>query len=163
MSLDQVQAEGTSAWDYALRCETDPAAPVTASGTILIDRPPGVVWSMLGDVTTWPSIRADVQDVKAEEGLTSGARFSWVAGGVPVQSRFAMVDAGRCLSWTTEAPGLEVVHVYCFEALGEQATRLRASESMAGELVAKAQIGNVELSGRIASWLEGIKTLAESS
>jgi|GEM_PF-3472731 len=153
---DMVRIDDTLAWRLAREGRLDPEAAVSASGSIVIARAPEVVWRLLHDVTNWPSIRGDVSGVVA---LDEGA-FTWSAGAIPVRSRFALAEPGRTLTWCTLATGLEAVHVYRFEAIGSS-TQLTAAESMRGALV-EAAITSPQLESRIASWLAGIKALAET-
>lgn len=155
MSKDE-RIENTAAWNYAQAAILDPAAPVSASGEVTIARAPQAVWQLLHDVANWPDIRADVRDVVP---LQYGA-FTWSAGPIPVQSRFARAEPGRLLTWCTKADGLEAVHVYRFEAL-DAGTRLAAAESMRGPLALQA-VTSTQLAAQIASWLAGIKALAEA-
>lgn len=76
-----------------------------------------------------------------------------------MQSRFAIVEPGRRLVWTTAVPGLEAVHVYRFEDVGQGA--LVSAEESINAPIAAPQLGNAELAGQIASWLAGIKAFAE--
>lgn len=154
-----VRFEDTTAWTFALEGRLDPEAPVSASGTTLIDRPAEDVWTLLRDIVNWPDIRADVHDVVALEGQQGGS-FTWFAGQIPVRSRFAIAEPGRCLTWSTLAAGLEAVHVYRFESIGPQ-TLLTAAESMNGPHIEQV-ISSTQLEAQIASWLEGLKALAET-
>lgn len=156
---DVVRIDDAAAWSFALEGRLDPEAPVSASGSILIDRPAEVVWTLLRAVTNWPDIRADVHDVVVEDGAGSGT-FTWFAGQIPVRSRFAVAEPGRLLTWSTLAVGLEAVHVYRFEAIGSQ-TMLTAAESMSGPQIGQV-ISSAQLEAQIASWLEGLKALAEA-
>ena len=155
---DIVRFEGTAAWTFARDGRLDPEAPVSASGSILIARPAEHVWTLLREVANWPNIRADVHDVVALDEEESGT-FTWVAGQIPVRSRFAITDPGRLLAWSTLAAGLEAVHVYRFEPIGSQ-TLLSASESMNGPHIEQV-ISSAQLEAQIGSWLAGIKSLTE--
>jgi len=152
---DPVRIEETLAWAFAGEARLDPAAPVFSSGAVAIARPPEMVWELLRGVENWPRIRGDVRDVVSHD---AGA-FTWSAGGIPVRSRFARAEPGRLLTWSTQAAGLEAVHVYRFEAVGS-GTRLSAAESMSGPLAGSA-ITSAQLEAQIASWLAGLKALAE--
>ncbi|CAN7522406.1 SRPBCC family protein [Devosia sp. LjRoot16] len=151
-----LRIEDSLAWRFAAEGRLDPSAPVAASGNIEIARAPEVVWRLLHDVTNWPDIRADVQDVV----VLDGGAFTWSAGPIPVRSRFALTEPGRTLTWCTLAAGLEAVHIYHFEAVGS-GTRLNAAESMSGPLAGPA-ISSAQLQSQIVSWLEGVKALAEA-
>ncbi len=153
---DLLHIEDTLAWRFAQEGKLDPSAPVAASGSIAIARPSEAVWRLLHDVANWPEIRADVQHVIALD----GGVFTWSTGPIQVRSRFAITEPGRTLTWCTLADGLEAVHVYRFEPIGSH-TRLTAAESMRGPLAEQA-ISSPQLETQIASWLEGIKALAEA-
>jgi len=150
-----VRIEETSAWAFASAARLDPGAAASASGTVTIARPPDLVWGLLRDVSNWPQVRDDVRDVVP---LEDGA-FTWSAGAVPVRSRFARAEPGHLLTWSTQAAGLEAVHIYRFEGVGSD-TRLHATESMSGPLALQA-ITDAQLEAQIASWLAGLKVLAE--
>lgn len=157
-TADIVRIENTAAWTFALEGRLDPEAPVSASGSILIDRPAEAVWALLRDVVNWPDIRADVHDVVAQDEQGIGT-FTWFAGQIPVRSRFAVAEPGGRLTWSSLAAGLEAVHVYRFESIGPK-TLLTAAESMNGPSIGQV-ISSAQLESQIASWLEGIKALAE--
>lgn len=145
----------------AMRGEVDPAAPVRARGSIVINRTPDLVWTVLADVSNWPELRADIHDVAGAGAAAPGGSFSWSTGDIAVQSRFAIVEPGRRLTWTTAVPGLlEAVHVYLFEVTGEGATLVSAEESVNAP-VAAPQLDDAQLGRQIASWLAGIKAFAE--
>lgn len=156
---DIVRIEDSPAWMLALEGKLDPAAPVSALGSILIDGPAEQVWTLLREVENWPDIRADVHDVVADEGQGAGT-FTWRAGQFPVRSRFAIAEPGRRLTWATLAAGLEAVHVYSFESIGAQ-TLVTAAESMSGPQIGQV-ISSAQLEAQIASWLEGLRALAEA-
>lgn len=147
----------------ALRGKVDPAAPVRARGSIVINRAPDLVWAALADVTNWPEFRSDIHDVASVGPAVPGGSFSWSTGGIAVQSRFAIVEPGRRVTWTTTVPGLlEAVHVYRFEAAGQGATLVSAEESINAPIAAP-QLDDAQLGRQIASWLAGIKAFAERS
>lgn len=147
---------------HAMQGELDPAAPVAAEGKAVIDAALERVWRVVTDIANWPEIRADIYDPKLEGALVSGAGFSWHTNGIALQSRFARVEFPALLTYSTWAPGLEMVHVYTFEALLPNRTRLSLAESMKAP-VAAPHIGNAELGQGISSWLAGIKNLAEAN
>lgn len=137
----------------------DSAAPVIASGTIVVDVPPRVVWDVLADVVNWPSIRSDVGEVTFDDVPRRGAVFAWSTAGVGLRSRFGSVEPGSLLTWTTFAPGVDAVHVYRFEAVDPGSTRILAEESM--NVPAAPYLDNAKLAVQIGTWLEGLKALAE--
>ena len=146
---------------YARRGELDPAAPVAAEGNTMIAASVDRVWHVVTDVANWPAIRADIHDVTTDGPLADRSGFTWHTNGVALQSRVARVESAVLLTYCTWAPGLEMVHVYTFEALDHERTRLTIAESMNAP-VAAPHIGNAELAQGIASWLAGIKALAET-
>jgi len=144
---------------YALEGRIDPEAPVQASGEILISASPARVWSVISDVENWPAIRSDIQDVTLESPVAPGAVFRWSAGGIPVSSKFGIIEPGRTLTYSTTTPGLVMVHRYDIEARDGGGSRLVLAESM--DAPAAPQIGNEQLSERIGTWIAGIKAVAE--
>lgn len=145
----------------AMRGEVDPAAPVRARGSIVINRAPDLTWAVLADVSNWPEFRSDIHSVVSTGAASPGGSFSWSTGDIAVQSRFAIVEPGRRLTWTTAVPGLlEAVHVYRFEATVQGATLVSAEESINAPIAAP-QLDDAQLGRQIASWLAGIKAFAE--
>ncbi|MET3896519.1 putative membrane protein [Devosia sp. UYZn731] len=154
------QPEAISRLDQlAERGVVDRDASVIASGSIDIEASTQRVWALLADVTNWPSIRSDVGEVFFDDIPRRGAVFTWSTGGVPLQSRFAIVEPGNRLTWTTVATGLGAVHVYRFETIETGRTRILAEESM--DAPAAPQLNSAILAVQIRTWLEGIKALAE--
>lgn len=145
----------------ALAGEIDGQAPVQAQGSILVEAPVGRVWAALSDVANWPAIRADINTVSQAQPAATGVIFTWRTGKVAVTSRFGIVDPDHRLTWTTTAPGLAAVHVYAFEMLGPELTRISAAESMDGPAVVAVQLNNAQLAEGIQSWLIGIKDFFE--
>lgn len=145
----------------ALRGEVDAASPARARGSIFVNRAPELVWAALADVANWPAFRADIHDVASVGPAAPGGSFSWSTGSIAVQSRFAIVEPGRRLTWSTAVPGLlEAVHVYRFEPAGQGATLVSAEESVNAPIAAP-QLDDAQLGRQIASWLAGIKAFAE--
>jgi hypothetical protein len=144
---------------HAFEGRVDPDAPVQADGEILISASPARVWSVIADVERWPAIRSDIQDVASKGPAAPGVVFRWSAGGIPVASRFGIVEPGKLLTYSTTTPGLVMVHRYDVEPRDDGGSRLVLRESM--DAPAAPQIGNAELRERIASWLAGIKAVAE--
>jgi uncharacterized membrane protein len=147
--IDQLAERGT----------VDSAAPVVASGTIVIDAPAGLVWDVLADVVNWPSIRSDIGEVTFDDVPRRGSIFAWSTAGVALRSRFGSVEPASLLTWSTVAPGLDAVHVYRFEAIDPGHTRILAEESMTAP--AAPYLNNAILGEQIRTWLEGLKARAE--
>ena len=143
----------------AERGAVDGAAPVVASGTIVVDAPARLVWDILADVVNWPSIRSDIGEVTFDDVPRRGAIFTWSTAGVALRSRFGSVEPANLLTWSTVAPGLDAVHVYRFEAIDPGHTRIRAEESM--NAPAAPYLDNAILAEQIRTWLEGLKARAE--
>ena len=138
----------------------DADAPARASGTIAVEAPRAAVWDALAHVENWPTIRADVTDVRGPHEPTPGAPFTWRADGVPVTSAFAVVERPTRLAWVTTAPGLEMAGVYLFDEVGPARTRIRCTESIDASEVAPP-LGGDALAEAIRTWLDGIKAYAE--
>lgn len=147
--------------DYAARGRVDDLAPTQAAGEIVIEAAPERVWAVLAEVEGWPSIRADISDVRAEGPAAPGVRFTWQAGANRLTSRFAVVEPGRRLTYTSVAPGTRVAHVYELAASGT-GTSLRCRESLAAPILARF-LSSAALQVGVDSWLAGVKTVAEST
>lgn len=147
---------------YARDHSIDASAPVAAEGAIDIRSSGKEVWQVLTDFANWSAIRADVMDVTTDGPVAGGMQFTWGTKGARLRSRLVIVEPSSSLTYVTGAPGLEMVHVYHFELLSPNITRLRLKESMNAMAVAP-QIGNRELEAGILSWLNGIKDIAEQA
>jgi len=151
----------TDAYRLAHAGQIDHSGPAHASGEIEINADRETVWTLLAHVENWPQIRSDVTDVESIPGDGPG-RFRWLAGGIPIESAFALVERPSRLNWANAAPGMEMACVYTFDDAGDNRTRVRCAESMRAPEAAP-HIDSAVLASSIQSWLEGLKSLAEQT
>lgn len=139
----------------------DETAPAHATGSIEIAASPEEVFDALATVANWPGFRADVTQAETDGPAAPGRGFTWRANGLPVESRFAIVERPSRLSWSNyAAAGMTASCVYEFDRTEQGHTRVRAAESMDASAVAP-QIDSAFLAGGIRSWLEGIESFVE--
>lgn len=141
---------------FAARGVVDPSAPARATGQIGIATSPEKVWDALAKVQNWPSFRADVTQAETD----GTGRFTWRADGLPVESRFAIVERPTRLTWSNSAPGLSASCVYEFHRTDDGHTVVRCEESMDASAIAP-HIDDAVLAEGIRTWLEGIKSFVE--
>ena len=147
--------------EYAKKGRIDAEAPVKASHEVLIEAPVERVWGLLSDAPGWGVWAPGVHDVRIDSTVTADARFAWKNGKARVRSKFAVVDAGRELTWTGVSSGAKAVHRHVLEATDDGgATRVFCEESMAGPLLVLFFDG-AKLRTGMEKWLTALKTAAE--
>lgn len=147
---------------FAARGVVDPTAPARAEGHIGIATPPEKVWDALARVENWPSFRADVTQAQTGGTASSGRTFTWRANGLPVESRFAIVERPTRLTWSNSAPGMSASCVYEFHRTEDGHTLIRCEESMDASEIAP-HIDDAVLGEGIRTWLEGIRSFVEGA
>ena len=151
----------TGAHLLATEGRVDETAPAHATGDIEIAASPEEVFDALSTVANWPGFRADVTEAETDGPAAPGRGFTWRASGLPVESRFAIVERPSRLSWSNHAvAGMTASCVYEFDRTEQGHTRIRCAESMDASAVAP-QIDSAFLAGGIRSWLEGIQAFVE--
>ncbi|MDP9487037.1 MAG: SRPBCC family protein [Actinomycetota bacterium] len=146
--------------EYAKKGRVDAEALVKASHEVLIEAPVERVWGLLSDVAGWGTWYPDVHDVRLDSGVEADARFDWRNGKARIRSRFAVVDAGREITWTGVSSGAKAVHRHMLEPTGDGATRVFSEESMAGPLLILFFDG-AKLRAGMEGWMAALKTAAE--
>ena len=91
--------------DYARRGRIDDLAPISARCETIIDAPTERVWELLSQPQRWEQFASEVRDVRLDDGVVEGGRFTWRNGKTKLSSRFALVNPGRELTWTGTALG----------------------------------------------------------
>ena len=99
--------------------------------------------------------------MQLDAGVRPDARFTWVNGRAHLQSRFAVVDVGRELTWTGTSLGVKAVHRHVLEPRGDGTTRLFSEESMAGPLLVLF-FSRAKLRAALEKWLRAIQTVAQA-
>jgi uncharacterized protein YndB with AHSA1/START domain len=147
--------------EYAKKGRIDEKAPITTTCEVRIEAPAERVWELLSNPPDWETFDPDIHDVHLDSGVKADARFTWRNGKVRMKSRFAVVEAGREITWTGVAYGAKVVHRHVLEPTGDgAATRLFCEESMAGPLIVLF-FNSAKLQAGLEKWLGAIKTAAE--
>ncbi|WP_240971850.1 MULTISPECIES: SRPBCC family protein [unclassified Microbispora] len=121
--------------EYAARGRVDPDAQLTSSSTLVMDAPVDRVWKVMADLRTWPSWVSGIRILELGE-VRPGASFRWRLNGVPLRSRFAVVEPLRELTWTGTFLGCyRAVDRHVLEPLDDGRTRVTVEESLAGPLL----------------------------
>ena len=121
--------------DYARRGRIDELAPISARCETIIDAPIERVWELLSHPQRWEQFASEVRDVRLDDGVVEGGRFTWRNGKTKLSSRFAVVDPGHELTWIGTALGSKAVHRHLLAPTNDDRTRLISEESMAGPLL----------------------------
>jgi hypothetical protein len=146
--------------DYAARGRIDTGAPLVSTSSLVIDAPVGRVWEVMADLASWPSWSPGLEIVELSQ-VRPGARFRWKMNGVPLRSRFAVVDAGRELTWTGTFFGYKAVDRHVLESIEGGRTRVTIEESLAGPLL-PLLYGQSKLRANHERWLAGLKEAVEA-
>ncbi|KAB8185858.1 SRPBCC domain-containing protein [Microbispora catharanthi] len=121
--------------EYAARGRVDPDAQLTSSSRLVVDVPVDRVWAVMADLRTWPSWVSGIRILELGD-VRPGASFRWRLNGVPLRSRFAVVDPQRELTWTGTFLGrYRAVDRHVLEPLEGGRTRITVEESLAGPLL----------------------------
>lgn len=146
--------------EYAKRGRIDEKAPVKASYEVRIEAPVERVWELLSDVSGWGTWDPDIHDVHLDSVVTADAHFTWANGKARIKSTFAVVEAGREITWTGVSSGAKAVHRHELESSDDGATRLYMEESLAGPLLVLF-FDSSKLKAGMEKWLISLKTAAE--
>jgi uncharacterized protein YndB with AHSA1/START domain len=140
----------------------DESATVVVRREIRIEAPVDLVWRLHTDVADWPAWQTDVDAVQADGPLVPGSSFRWSTHGLEVTSTVYAVDAPRRILWGGPAQGITGIHEWTFTPDGD-ATIVRTAESWEGDPVrADAENLHAALDASLGSWLELLRTKAES-
>lgn len=148
--------------EYAKKGRIDEKASVRASREVRIEAPVERVWELLSDPHGWRIWHPNIHDVHLDSGVEADARFAWANGKAKMKSRFAVVEAGREITWTGVSSGAKAVHRHILEpADAGGATRLFCEESIAGPLLVLFY-GSAKLRADMENWLSALKSTAEA-
>ncbi|WP_169949704.1 SRPBCC family protein [Microbispora sp. H11081] len=121
--------------EYAARGRVDPAAQVVSSSHLVVDVAVDRVWEVMADLRTWPSWASGIR-ITELGAVRPGASFRWRLNGMPLRSRFAVIEPLRELTWTGVFLGLyRAVDRHVLEPLEDGRTRITVEESLAGPLL----------------------------
>ncbi|MGW5262229.1 SRPBCC family protein [Microbispora sp. NPDC004025] len=121
--------------EYAARGRVDPDAQLISSSHLVVDVAADRVWEVMADLRAWPSWASRIRITELGE-VRPGASFRWRLNGVPLRSRFAVVEPARELTWTGTFLGrYRAVDRHVLEPLEGGGTRITVEESLAGPLL----------------------------
>ncbi|MFI7040722.1 SRPBCC domain-containing protein [Microbispora rosea] len=121
--------------EYAAQGRVDPDAQLTSSSRLVVDVPADRVWAVMADLRAWPSWASRIRILELGD-VRPGASFRWRLNGVPLRSRFAVVEPQRELTWTGTFLGrYRAVDRHVLEPLEGGRTRITVEESLAGPLL----------------------------
>lgn len=145
---------------YARSGRIDDLAPISARCETIIDAPPERVWELLSHPQRWEQFASEIREVRLDDGVVEGGRFTWRNGKTKLSSRFAVVDPGHELTWTGTALGSKAVHRHLVAPRNDDQTRLISEESMAGPLLVLF-FSSAKLHASLATWLAAISAAAQ--
>lgn len=146
--------------EYAKEGFIDAEAPVKSTGGIRIEAPVERVWELLINLPEWETWAPDVRDVHLDSKVAEDARFTWAIGRTRINSKFAIVEPGRELTWTGTALWTKAIDRHLLEPTDDGATLHYIEESLAGVLV-PLFFSSVKLKAQHHRWLMAFKTAAE--
>jgi hypothetical protein len=111
--------------------DIDRDAQITAAGSVEISASPEEVWTIISDISDWPSWNPDVREAHLEGDLIPGSRFTWRAGPGRITSVLRCVEPRRELGWTGKTMGVHAVHIWRLEST-PGGTRVTTEESWDG-------------------------------
>ena len=140
-------------------------APVSAHAVIDIAADEREVWTVIADISAWPTWNPAVREAVFEGELESGTRFRFSTPFGSVKCRLSEVDAPRVLSWTGRLLTIRERQTWHLEpdtagtrasidatltGLGARLFRARLQERLQGELDAVVQLLKLEAEVRLA-------------
>ena len=146
--------------DYARRGRIDDLAPISARCETIIDAPVERVWDTLSQPQRWHQFASEIHDVRLNDGVVEGGRFTWRNGKAKLSSRFAVVEPRRELTWTGAALGSKAVHRHLVTPTNGDQTRLTTEESMAGPLLV-LYYSSAKLHASLTTWLTAIAAASQ--
>ncbi|HCX22144.1 MAG: polyketide cyclase [Flammeovirgaceae bacterium] len=132
-------------------------ASVRDSQSTIINAPVDVVWNILSDISKWPEWNTDIKSVTIDQ-VSVGANFSWTIGGSTIKSTIRQIKEKELISWTGTTMGIKAIHVWKFEADGNQ-TIVTTEESMQGFFT--LFFSHQKLHSSLLNWLDCLREAAE--
>jgi hypothetical protein len=146
--------------EYAKRHRIDSNAPVTSSSALEVHAPIERVWQAIADVRAWPPWARHVAVLEVDA-VRPDSHLRWRLNGVPIRSRFAIVDPHRELSWTGVTMGFKAVDRQVLERVDAEHTRVTVEESLAGPLLPLPYRAS-KLRSNHETWLGALKRFVET-
>lgn len=139
------------------------SAPVYAEARVEISAPRDIVWSLMSDVTGWPSWNPGITSASIDRDLARGARIVWKSGPGTIKSTVADVEPGGRLSWTGKLMGIKAIHVWVLDTEGDTTT-VTTQESWEGLVVRLTRKSSQRaLNDALATGLRYLKAAAEQA
>jgi uncharacterized protein YndB with AHSA1/START domain len=145
---------------YAKQGRIDERAAVTTTCEIVINAPVQLVWKLIANPAGWPDFYPVIHDVKTDAPRSVDSTFTWASGRSHFQSRFAVLDTDREVTWTGTAAWLKVIHRHLLDTTADGATRVRCEESMSGLLLGLLY-SRAKLQADLMKWLTAVQAGAE--
>jgi hypothetical protein len=120
---------------YARQGRIDERAPVRGRAEIEVDAPIAAVWAVLSDIAGWAGWSKGVHHVTGPKATAVGEPFVWWNSISRIQSRIAVLEPERELSWTGISFGARGVHRNTVRSVGAGRTVLMSEESLNGPLI----------------------------
>jgi len=138
-------------------------APVYAEASVRISASRETVWSLMSDVSGWPSWNPGIASASIDGELTRGARVVWKSGPGTIKSTIADVEPGVRLSWTGSLMGIKAIHVWTVDTKDGETT-VTTQESWEGLVVRLTKKSSQRaLDDALANGLRYLKAAAEES
>ncbi|GIH92382.1 SRPBCC family protein [Planobispora siamensis] len=147
--------------EYAALGRVDPRAQLVSSSSLVVGAPVERVWEVMADLASWPSWASGLEIAELGD-VRPGAPFRWRLNGVAIRSRFAVVAAGRELTWTGVFLGYKAVDRHVLEPLEDGRTRVTVEESLAGPLL-PLFYGERKLRANHERWLSDLRSAVETA
>jgi len=136
-------------------------APVYAEASVRISASRETVWSLMSDVSSWPSWNPGIASASIDGELTRGARVVQKSGPGTIKSTIADVEPGVRLSWTGSLMGIKAIHVWTVDSK-DDATTVKTQESWEGLVVRLTKKSSQRaLDDALANGLRYLKSAAE--
>jgi hypothetical protein len=145
--------------EYAVRSRIDTDAPLVSASETIIEAPVERVWAAVADMRGWPAWAPGIRILELTE-VAAGAPFRWRLGPTRIRSTFAVVEAGRELTWTGRVAWYKAVDRHVLEPAGPGRTRVIVEESLAGPLL-PLLFSAAKLRANHQAWLAGLKRFVE--
>jgi len=135
----------------------------SARQDITINATPAKIWSMLGDVTKWPSWHPKVSNGQMLEGdeFYPGATFQYTLDGKPVSGTITLIDRPKAIAWRAGNSRFSVK----LEPVQAEATRVICETEVSGGLLSSLRKAKAEQEAADAAkqWLDALKQGVEKA
>lgn len=133
-------------------------ASLRDSQSTIINAPIDKVWDLMIDFNSWPDWNEEIKSIEIEE-VKVGSVFKWNINGSSIKSTIRQIKEKELISWTGTAMGIKAIHVWKFEADGNQ-TIVTTEESIQGFLT--VFFGHQKLHSSLLNWLDQLRKKAEN-